>query len=123
MTYTGDADSFNDAMNSLQQFGIVAVDAPMGKSKVSTRVSNALARANQWVEYKTEGALDLRFLAPLIFALLALRQVLAKSPGLNTAPWYIMAWYAFDSFIKLNYETTVLQIPSADNGHLSSRRE
>ena len=121
--YTGDADSFNDAMNSLQQFGIVAVDAPMGKSKVSTRVSNALARANQWVEYKTEGALDLRFLAPLIFALLALRQVLAKSPGLNTAPWYIMAWYAFDSFIKLNYETTVLQIPSADNGHLSSRRE
>jgi len=46
--------------------------------------------------------MDLRFLFPLILTLLALQQLFSKSPCLNTAPWYILAWYAFDSFLKLN---------------------
>jgi hypothetical protein len=39
---------------------------------------------------------------PLFLSLLALRQLFSKSPRLKTAPWYILAWYAFDSFLKLN---------------------
>jgi hypothetical protein len=102
--YTGDTDSFGEAMMSLEQFGMIVIDRPTGQSKASTKVSSVMARANQWLEFNTEGAVDLRFLVPLLFGLLALRQAFAKSPGLNTAPWYVLAWYAFDSFIKLNQE-------------------
>ncbi len=113
--YSGEPSSFDDAMTSLQQFGMVVVDVPTGRSKASTQVSNTLARANRWFEFNTEGAIDLRFLVPLMFGVLALRQVFAKSPGLNTAPWYVMAWYAFDSFIKLN-EGGGKAPPPPDNG-------
>jgi hypothetical protein len=39
------------------------------------------------------------------------RQMVSKSPRLNTAPWYVLAWYAFDSFMKLNapQQDTVMQ--------------
>lgn len=109
--YAGNAADFNTAMTTLEQFGMVVVDVPTGRSKVSTKVTDVLAQANQWLEFKTEGAMDLRALVPLIFGLLALKQLIAKSPGINTAPWYIFAWYAFDSFIKLN-----LEIPAASPG-------
>lgn len=113
--YNGDADNFNHALTSLQQFGVVAADPPTGKSRASTQVSSAMSRANQWIQSNTEGAVDLRFLVPLMFGILALRQVLAKSSGLNTAPWYVMAWYAFDSFIKLNSESGAVQnLPNND---------
>jgi hypothetical protein len=101
--YSGDAVDFNETMAALQQFGMVVVDVPSGRSQASTQVTNTLARANQWLAFQTEGTMDLRVLVPLIFAFLALRQ-LTKSPGLNTAPWYVLAWYAFDSFCKLNQE-------------------
>jgi hypothetical protein len=50
----------------------------------------------------TAGSVDLRFLFPLLLSLLALRQIFTKSPGLKTSHWYVLAWYAFDSFMKLN---------------------
>ena len=119
VNYNGDADSFNHALTSLQQFGVVVVDPLTGESKASAQVSSTMARANQWVQANTGGVVDLRFLVPLMFGILALRQVLAQSPGLNTAPWYVMAWYAFDSFIKLNSEGGAVQnLPN--NGRLSA---
>jgi hypothetical protein len=45
---------------------------------------------------------DLRFLFPLSLSLLALRQLLVKGWQLELIPWYVLAWYAFDSFIKLH---------------------
>lgn len=96
--------SFNNTMASLQELGMVVVDVPEGLSSASIQVSRVLSQANQWLEFTTEGAIDLRFLMPLVFAVLALRQAIAQSSGLNTAPWYVLAWYAFDSFYKLNYE-------------------
>jgi hypothetical protein len=97
---------FDDAMATLQQMGMVVVDVPAGLSSASNQVSTALHQANRWLELKTEGAVDLRFLFPLMLGVLALRQAFAKSPGLNTAPWYVLAWYAFDGFYKLNVERT-----------------
>ena len=78
--YTGDVDSFNHALTSLQQFGVVVLAPLTGQSKASVQVSSTMTRANQWVQAKTEGAVDLRFLVPLMFGILALRQVLVQSP-------------------------------------------
>jgi hypothetical protein len=44
---------------------------------------------------------DLRALLPLGVGLLALRQALRGRGRLDDAPWYVLGWYAFDSFWKL----------------------
>nr|OEJ74038.1 hypothetical protein BH720_16560 [Desertifilum tharense IPPAS B-1220] len=91
--------------------GIVLNDTPTGKLTATTKLTRAIARLNQRVNLATEGTMDLRFLFPLLLALLSLRQMFSKSPRLNTAPWYILAWYAFDSFMKLNSQEDKVATP------------
>jgi hypothetical protein len=31
-----------------------------------------------------------------------MRQLMIKGLQLEVIPWYVLAWYAFDSFLKLN---------------------
>jgi hypothetical protein len=100
--YSGDSESFTDALTTLQDLGVIVIDAPTEKPEAAVVVKNAIANLNQRFNQATAGSVDLRFLFPLLLSLLALRQILAKSPGLKTSPWYVLAWYAFDSFIKLN---------------------
>ena len=57
---------------------------------------------NKKFEQATSGEVDLRFLFPLGLSLLAVRQILVKGWQLELIPWYVLAWYSFDSFIKLN---------------------
>lgn len=97
---------FENILPLLPSFGIV-LDAGAPKplpetSQASASITSAVAGLNQRLKQTTEGAVDLRFLVPLFFTLLALRQLFAKTPRLQTAPWYVLAWYAFDSFLKLN---------------------
>jgi len=61
----------------------------------------------------TNGVADLRLLLPLGFGALALRQVLDKGFELEEIPWYTLAWYAFDSFVKL-HNSGKLQQPSEE---------
>lgn len=73
-----------------------------GYSDASTEISRIAADLNQRVKRGTKGAVDLRFLLPLSFALLACRQLVVKGLQFEVIPWYVLAWYAFDSFIKLH---------------------
>ena len=57
---------------------------------------------NRQVKTATNQAIDLRFLFPLGLGVLAMRQLVVKGWQLELIPWYVLAWYAFDSFIKLN---------------------
>ncbi|WP_448573559.1 DUF5132 domain-containing protein [Trichothermofontia sp.] len=50
----------------------------------------------------TRGWMDLKTLVPLGLGAIALRQLLTKGLQLDAIPWYVLAWYAFDSFIILN---------------------
>jgi hypothetical protein len=50
----------------------------------------------------TEGKWDLRSVVPCVFGVMALRALIANPASLGAAPWYVLAWYAFDSFWKLN---------------------
>jgi hypothetical protein len=100
--YSDDSGSFVEALTTLQDLGIVVTDVPKGTSQASVTVTNAIARLNQKFHQATGGSVDLRFLFPFLLSVLAVRQILSKSPGLKTSPWYVLAWYAFDSFMKLN---------------------
>lgn len=92
----------------LQDLGIILgdiVDVPIveGKSGVAKDLTNAISDLNQRVGQASGGVVDLRFLVPVGLGTLAIYQLLQKGWQFETVPWYVLAWYSFDSFIKLHY--------------------
>ena len=94
----------------LQDLGVVLgkvtdVDLPFseGKSEVATDLTRAISDLNDRVGQATNGVVDLRLLVPIGLASLALRELIRTGWEFETAPWYVLTWYAFDSFIKLHY--------------------
>jgi hypothetical protein len=73
-----------------------------GNSSAAAGITKATTDLNQRVKKITKGAIDLRFIMPFSFAVLALRQLWLKGLQFEAIPWYVLAWYSFDSFIKLN---------------------
>ena len=97
-----------DMCTVLQDLGVNLVEVTQ-EPRIS--VSSSLSAAaiiktatglNQRVKTVTNDTVDLRFLLPLSFGVLAVRQLIVKGWQLEIIPWYVLAWYAFDSFIKLN---------------------
>ena len=72
------------------------------QSNTATGVMSTITTLNEQLGQMTNGIADLRLLLPLGFGALALRQVLDKGFELEEIPWYTLAWYAFDSFVKLH---------------------
>jgi hypothetical protein len=101
--YTGENGSFEDIVCKLRRLGIIISDVLPGKSEAAANLTTTMTNLNQQVHQATKGSADLRVVIPLTFGVFALRQLLSKGPGLKTAPWYVLAWYAFDSFMKLHY--------------------
>jgi hypothetical protein len=72
----------------------------------SKEVRNVLATMNARVHEATGGRADLRVIVPATLGALALRQMLKDAKSLGQAPWYVLVYYAFDSFYKMNDELT-----------------
>jgi hypothetical protein len=73
-----------------------------GKSQIAVQLRNAVSQCDEQIGWLTNSMADLRVLVPLGFGAFALRQLIVEGPQLDKIPWYNMAWYAFDSFLKLN---------------------
>jgi hypothetical protein len=95
-------DSLENVLTTLQDIGVIFTDITEGSTDAAARISNAVVDLNKRVEIATNSAVDLRVLFPLGLSFLAMRQLIIKGMQLEMIPWYILAWYAFDSFIKLN---------------------
>lgn len=100
--HDGNDGSLENVLASLWDLGMIFADITAGKSEVAAGVSNTVVDLNQRVQQATNGVVDLRFLFPLGLATLSVRQLLTKGLQLEFIPWYVLAWYAFDSFIKLH---------------------
>lgn len=110
-----EVDSFDDIANILQDLGVILghvagleipnFEAPKmeGKSAVANDLTGAIADLNNRVGAATNGIVDLRILIPVGLGALAVRQLLKQGFQIEAAPWYVLAYYAFDSFIKLHY--------------------
>lgn len=85
--------------------GITGVELPSmnGKSEMASDLTSAVSDLNKRVGQATEGLIDLRLLVPIGLGALAIRQLLRNGLQIEGAPWYVLAYYAFDSFIKLHY--------------------
>jgi hypothetical protein len=57
--------------------------------------------ADRRVAEVTGGRADLKTLVPVGLGILAVRELFMGRAV--AAPWYVLAWYAFDSFIKLRH--------------------
>lgn len=100
--HDGKNNSLGNVFATLQDLGIIFADLTEGKTEAAAQVTNAIVDLNQRVRTATNGAIDIRFLFPLGLSTLAVRQLLSKGLQFETIPWYVLAWYAFDSFIKLH---------------------
>jgi Heavy metal associated domain 2 len=95
-------DSLNNVFATLQDLGIIFGEIALSKSIVATGVSDAVVDLNKRVGQATNNFVDLRFLFPLGLGIFSIRQLVTKGLQLDIIPWYVLAWYAFDSFIKLH---------------------
>ena len=89
---------------ALEELGLALVapeSSPRSRMTPARRVFETADQANSRVERRLGGP-DLRLIFPAALGLLSLRQATRDAPGLAQAPWYVLAWYAFDSFLKLN---------------------
>lgn len=75
-----------------------------GKSESAKDLINFMSDINADVARMTNNMADLRVILPLGIGLLSLQQLLKKGLQLEEIPWYILAWYAFDIFSRLNFE-------------------
>lgn len=105
--YPEERTNFNNIRLFLQNLGITLGEiAPKtiakGPSEAAAEVIGNFSLINQRVKRATDNAIDLRFLVPLGFSFLAVRQLFVRGLLLENIPWYVLAWYSFDSFIKLN---------------------
>jgi hypothetical protein len=90
------------------------------RSTVAINITGALSKWNQKVNEFTEGSIDLKSLVPFLLGSWALRQFFRGNAGTKFVPWYALAWYAFDMFVKLNKSSDRSPSSTDDNGHLSS---
>jgi Heavy metal associated domain 2 len=95
-------DSHENTMAALKDLGIIFGDIAEGKSEAAAEVSNAVVDLNKRVGESTDGLVDLRFLFPLGLGCLSIRQLMIKGLQFDIIPWYVLAWYSFDSFLKLH---------------------
>jgi hypothetical protein len=94
--------NLDNVLATLKDLGIIFADVSEGNTEAAAGVSSAVVDLNQRVKHSTGGAFDLRILFPLGLASLSVRQLLNRGLQLEIIPWYVLAWYAFDSFIKLH---------------------
>ncbi|MDZ8227902.1 MAG: hypothetical protein RMY00_33740 [Nostoc sp. ChiVER01] len=102
INHDGKDGSLKNVLATLKDLGIIFVDVSEGNTEAAAGVSSAIVDLNQRVKQATHGAFDLRILFPLGLASLSVRQLFKRGLQLEIIPWYVLAWYAFDSFIKLH---------------------
>jgi hypothetical protein len=73
-----------------------------GRSEIAKDFMNVVQDLNNDVVKISNGALDLRLLLPVGLGTLAIAQLLKKGLQIEEIPWYVLAWYAFDTFVKFN---------------------
>lgn len=73
---------------------------PAAPADPVTSIRTAAGLINQEVTKRVPGG-DLRLLIPIALGLMSVRQVVRGEERLKDAPWYLLAWYASESFFKL----------------------
>jgi hypothetical protein len=83
-------------------FNVVAETAGQRETDATVQlVVDLVKRADARVSELTEGKLSIRWLVPVSFITVALRQLLRQGLTLGDIPWFVLLYYGVDSFLKL----------------------
>ncbi|MGJ3254063.1 MAG: DUF5132 domain-containing protein [Elainellaceae cyanobacterium] len=95
-----------------------------GRSQLAGELMNTTSEVNAQVGWLTNGLVDLRMLVPIGLSGLALRQLVVKGLQFDDIPWYTLAWYSFDTFLKLHPSTAESQpqLPAAESPQTNDAR-
>ena len=108
INHDGQNSTLENVLTTLLDLGVTFADVTEGNSEAAEDMKSTIINLNKRFDRATGGEVDLRFLFPLGLSILAVRQVMVKGLELEIIPWYVLAWYAFDSFLKLNSNSEVL---------------
>jgi hypothetical protein len=87
--------------SELQDLGVILMAAEGGETS-SMSLSDAVSDLGRHLGLGTKGILNLKLLVPLGLGALAVLQLARQGLQIGSAPWYLIAYFAFDSYIKLN---------------------
>ncbi|MBV8884618.1 MAG: hypothetical protein JO235_11570 [Chroococcidiopsidaceae cyanobacterium CP_BM_RX_35] len=68
----------------------------------SFNFNSAISDLNQQVLALTNGVINLRYVLPLGIGVLAVLQLITFGWQFEVVPWFVLAYFAIDTFIKLN---------------------
>jgi hypothetical protein len=91
------SNQFNSSNTQISQDYLIDAESDIGKDLL-----NIMSDFNDDVYKMTNGTADLRVILPLGLGFFAITQLIKQGFKFDDIPWYILAWFAFDSFIKLN---------------------
>ncbi|MBA2638232.1 MAG: hypothetical protein H0U79_08460 [Solirubrobacterales bacterium] len=97
-----DPEHASNVADGLHALGVDSTaKAPAVHGDPATAVASAVSGANRAVAHRLGGT-DLRALVPLGLGLLAARRAMRGEERLADAPWYVLAWYASETFMKFH---------------------
>ena len=96
-----DEEALEDIKSKLKDLGVILM-AAVGVETASMSLTDAVSDLDRHLGLGTKGILNLKLLVPLGFGALAVLQLARHGLQIGGAPWYLLAYFAFDSYIKLN---------------------
>lgn len=90
-----------DIRSTLKDMGVIVM-AATGVEMPGQSLTEAISDLDGRLGAATKGFLDLRMLVPLGLGALAVVQLVRRGFQIEGAPWYILAYFAIESFTRLN---------------------
>jgi hypothetical protein len=85
----------------LKDLGVILMGAT-GIETSAKSITDAVSDLDRHLGSATGGILSLRLLAPVAFGALAALQLARRGLEIGAAPWYLLAYFAFESYVRLN---------------------
>ncbi len=94
-------EALSDIKDELQDLGVMMM-AATGFEMSAKSLTDAVSDLDRHLGSATGGMLSLKLLVPFGFGALAALQLARRGLEIGGAPWYLLAYFAFESFIRLN---------------------
>jgi hypothetical protein len=101
ITVQHNEEAIKDIKSKLQDLGVILM-AAAGVETSTMTLSDAVSDLDKHLGSETSGILNLKLLVPLGFGALAVLQIARQGLQIGGAPWYLLAYFALESYIKLN---------------------
>jgi hypothetical protein len=106
-------DALTDIKEQLKDLGVILM-AAAGVEVSAGSLTDAVSRLDMRLCSATKGLLSLKLLAPAGFGALAVLQLARRGFEIGAAPWYLLAYFAFESYVRLNGTTEQCSEESPD---------